>query len=46
MIDQWRSLSNATMKHQLIRVVVADDHPVVRSGVVFELAHHPDIEVV
>jgi DNA-binding NarL/FixJ family response regulator len=46
MIDQWQSLNNATVKHQLIRVVVADDHPVVRNGVVFELAHQPDIEVV
>lgn len=29
----------------MIRVVVADDHPVVRNGIVFELARQPDIAV-
>lgn len=29
-----------------ISVVVADDHPVVRSGIIAELQRHPDIEVV
>ena len=29
-----------------IRVVVADDHPVVRAGIIAELRRHPDIEVV
>lgn len=46
MIDQWQSLKNAAVTQQLIRVVVADDHPVVRRGIVFELAQHVDIEVV
>ncbi|CAG0935419.1 Transcriptional regulatory protein LiaR [Thermoflexales bacterium] len=29
-----------------IRVLLADDHPIVRSGIRNELAHYPDIEVV
>src|SRR3954452_22600385 len=29
-----------------IRVVVADDHPVVRSGIVHELERQPDIDVI
>ncbi len=29
-----------------IRVLIADDHPVVRSGIQTELTYHPDIEVV
>jgi len=31
---------------KVIRVVVADDHPIVRSGIRNELAHQPDIQVV
>lgn len=46
MIDRWQSSSSgATMKQQLIRVVVADDHPVVRNGIIYELACQPDISV-
>lgn len=46
MIDHWQSSSSsAMMKHQMIRVVVADDHPVVRNGIIFELARQPDIDV-
>jgi DNA-binding NarL/FixJ family response regulator len=29
-----------------ISVLIADDHPIVRSGIRSELAHHPDLEVV
>ena len=29
-----------------IKVLIADDHPIVRSGIRSELAHHPDLEVV
>jgi len=29
-----------------IRVLLADDHPIVRSGIRNELAHYPDIEVI
>jgi DNA-binding NarL/FixJ family response regulator len=33
--------------HQtLIRVIIADDHPIVRNGIAQELAQHPDITVV
>ena len=31
---------------QVIRVVIADDHPIVRSGIHNELANHADIQVV
>jgi two-component system response regulator DegU len=34
------------VEHKVIRVVVADDHPIVRSGIRNELARHPDIEVI
>ncbi|HEX6291969.1 MAG TPA: response regulator transcription factor [Herpetosiphonaceae bacterium] len=33
------------MSQQRISVVVADDHPVVRSGIVYELSRQPDIQV-
>ncbi len=36
---------NATAP-KTIRVVLADDHPIVRSGICNELARHPDIQVV
>lgn len=36
--------SAATIRRR-ISVVVADDHPVVRSGIVYELSRQPDIEV-
>jgi DNA-binding NarL/FixJ family response regulator len=46
MIDRWQSSSSgAAMKQQMIRVVVADDHPVVRNGIIYELARQPDIDV-
>lgn len=46
MIDRWQSSSSgATMKQQMIRVVVADDHPVVRNGIIYELSRQPDIDV-
>lgn len=35
----------ATPESQRIRVVVADDHPIMRSGIANELRRHPDIEV-
>lgn len=34
-----------TSERTLIRVIVVDDHPVVRSGIVFELEQQPDIAV-
>lgn len=37
---------NNSRTGQRIRVLVADDHPIVRSGIVFELERHPDIDVV
>lgn len=38
-------LANEAPVQQQIRVVVADDHPVVRSGIVYELERQPDIIV-
>jgi DNA-binding NarL/FixJ family response regulator len=35
----------ATRESNRIRVVVADDHPIMRSGIANELRRHPDIEV-
>jgi len=35
----------STEAHRRIRVVVADDHPIVRSGIKNELLRQPDIEV-
>lgn len=35
----------ATRESNKIRVVVADDHPIMRSGIANELRRHPDIEV-
>ncbi len=34
------------MAHKIIRVVVADDHPIVRSGIHNELSSHADIHVI
>jgi DNA-binding NarL/FixJ family response regulator len=45
MIDHSQSPSSSSMLQQPIRVVVADDHPVVRNGVVLELSRQPDIMV-
>lgn len=39
------AVDSAATKRQRISVVVADDHPVVRSGIVYELSRQPDIEV-
>lgn len=39
------AVDRAATKCQRISVVVADDHPVVRSGIVYELSRQPDIEV-
>jgi DNA-binding NarL/FixJ family response regulator len=38
--------SNNTRETQLISVVVADDHPVVRDGAVYQLERHSDLMVV
>ena len=37
---------NKSSQDTLIKVIVADDHPIVRSGIANELARHQDIEVV
>ena len=34
------------LANNLIRVLIADDHPIVRDGISNELSRHPDIEVV
>ncbi|MBV9788661.1 MAG: response regulator transcription factor [Chloroflexi bacterium] len=39
------AVDRAATQCQRISVVVADDHPVVRSGIVYELSRQPDIEV-
>ncbi|HEX6291569.1 MAG TPA: response regulator transcription factor [Herpetosiphonaceae bacterium] len=45
MIEEWQPSSSSMVQQRVIRVVVADDHPVVRNGIVHELARQPDIEV-
>jgi DNA-binding NarL/FixJ family response regulator len=45
MIDHLQSPSSSQTLQPTIRVVVADDHPVVRNGVVLELSRQPDITV-
>ena len=32
--------------HRLIRLLLADDHPVVRRGIIYTLALHPNLEIV
>src|ERR1017187_1777859 len=47
-----RSLPEAAREHlrrpanQRIRLLLADDHPIVRRGIVSTLAHHPNLEIV
>lgn len=40
-----QTASNTATHPQAIRVLIADDHPIVRRGVANELAHHPDLMV-
>jgi len=46
-MDKKKDAANkARNVNKLIRVVIADDHPIVRDGIANELSRHSDIEVV
>jgi DNA-binding NarL/FixJ family response regulator len=46
MVKNTVSRNGVEMVNKPIRVVIADDHPIVRDGISNELYRHPDIEVV
>jgi DNA-binding NarL/FixJ family response regulator len=46
MSEHTSSSAESVPPSETIRVVVADDHPIVRSGIITELRRHPDIDVV
>ncbi len=39
------SRQNLTEEQKIIRVIVADDHPIVRKGIVDELSRHSNVEI-
>jgi DNA-binding NarL/FixJ family response regulator len=45
MSDSLESATADPLSQQPIRVIVADDHPLVRRGIIHELLHSPEVEV-